>query len=249
MSEAGEFLVATHNIQVGIGSHRAHHLLLHGWRYIMPHGQSIGNLERIAESLKGMDIVGLNEVDAGSYRSQYLNQAAFLSEQSGLRYWVQQRTRDWGELAQHSNSLLSRWPILETDQHGFSGTLRGRGLLSVRLEVQGRPLDAMVTHLALGKPGRFRQIRQLVQQLQGRSSLVLMGDFNCTSGSEELRILMGETGLHAPGHQPATFPSWSPRLGFDHILCSHDLTFQEVWTPHQPLSDHLALMARLRWVG
>ncbi|MHB8316123.1 MAG: endonuclease/exonuclease/phosphatase family protein, partial [Acidithiobacillus ferrivorans] len=96
MTEPSEFTVTSFNIQVGIGSYRARHMLLHGWKYVMPHGQSLRNLERIALILEETDIAGLNEVDAGSFRSQYINQAGFLADRAHFPYWAQQRTRDFG---------------------------------------------------------------------------------------------------------------------------------------------------------
>ncbi|MEY2342027.1 endonuclease/exonuclease/phosphatase family protein [Acidithiobacillus sp. IBUN Pt1247-S3] len=246
-TEASSFLVATQNAQVGIGSHRQHHVLSHSWRYLLPHQQSLRNLEEIAARLRGMDIVGLNEVDAGSFRSQYLNQAAFLAEHIGTPYWTQQRTRDWGDIAQHSNSLLSRWPIIEVERHAFQGTLKGRGLLRAAIEVQGRPVQVLITHLALAKPGRMRQVRQLLPFLRSEMPTILLGDLNCGQDSNELRCLRDTGGLQSPSAQPATFPSWSPQWRFDHILISDELRFAEVWTCAEQRSDHLPLMARLQW--
>ena len=247
VTEQTSFLVATQNAQVGIGSQRQHHVLSHSWRYLLPHQQSLRNLEEIAASVSGMDIVGLNEVDAGSFRSQYLNQAAFLAERSGLLFWAQQRTRDWGDLAQHSNSLLSRWPIIEIERHPFTGTLKGRGLLRAQVELQGRQVQILVTHLALAKPGRLRQIRQLLPFLRNAPASIVLGDLNCGSDSAELRLLREEGGLQSPPQQPATFPSWAPQRRLDHVLISPELAFVEVWTEHEQRSDHLPLMARLRW--
>ncbi|MCE5360479.1 endonuclease/exonuclease/phosphatase family protein [Candidatus Igneacidithiobacillus taiwanensis] len=246
-TDSWDFSVATQNVQVGIGSRRQHHLLAHSWRYLLPHPQSLRNLEAIAQSLQGMDLVGLNEVDAGSFRSQYLNQAVFLAERSGLPYWAQQRTRDWGDLAQHSNSLLSRWPILDIERHQFTGTLKGRGLLRALIEVQGRQVQVIVTHLALAKPGRLRQIRQLLPLLRDAPASILLGDLNCGRDSAELRLLRDQSGLQSPSQQPATFPSWAPQRRLDHILISPELLFVEVWTEREQRSDHLPLFARLRW--
>ncbi|WP_248886091.1 endonuclease/exonuclease/phosphatase family protein [Igneacidithiobacillus siniensis] len=247
VTEQHSFLVATQNAQVGIGSQRQHHVLSHSWRYLLPHQQSLRNLEVIAASVSGMDIVGLNEVDAGSFRSRYLNQAAFLAERSGLPYWTQQRTRDWGDIAQHSNSLLSRWPIQEVERHAFQGTLKGRGVLRARIEVGGKPLQVLITHLALTKPGRLRQVRQLLPFLRSSTPTILLGDLNCGRASSEMRLLHDEGGLQSPDTQPATFPSWSPQWHFDHILISEELRFQSVWTCAEQRADHLPLMARLQW--
>ena len=247
MTETSEFSVTSFNIQVGIGSHRARHMFLHGWKYVMPHGQSLRNLERIAAVLEGTDIAGLNEVDAGSFRSQYVNQAGFLADRAHFPYWAQQRTRDFGDFAQHSNGILSRWPIEETIAHSLPSFMKGRGMLENRINAGGRSLTVIITHLGLSRHARLGQIRDLAQRLRGRPNLILMGDLNCTARSPEMRILLNESGLQAPPWSPPTFPSWSPRFSFDHILCSPDLEFTMIETVTEPLSDHLALKAKLRW--
>ena len=242
-----EFTVLSHNIQVGIGSRRSRHLVLHGWRYLLPHQQSLGNLERIGQALRDADIVGLNEVDAGSYRSQYVNQTAYLADKAGFPYWTQSRTRNWGEIAQHSNGLLSRWPILEVRRRALPGWLRGRGLLEASIDLAGHPLSVVVTHLALSRHGRFRQFEELAEYLAGRQSLVVLGDLNCGARSPELRLLLRASGLQKAEPPLTTFPSWAPRFSFDHILCSPDLEFVDWRRGAEPLSDHLSVMARLRW--
>ncbi|WP_163097441.1 endonuclease/exonuclease/phosphatase family protein [Acidithiobacillus ferrianus] len=247
MTDTPEITVMSFNIQVGIGSSRARHMVLHGWKYVMPHGQSLRNLERIADILREADIVGLNEVDAGSFRSQYVNQAGFLAERAHFAHWEQQRTRDFGDFAQHSNSILSHWPIAQTNRHALPSFMKGRGMLETHLDVHGRPLTVIITHLGLSRHARFSQIRDLAQRLRGRPHLILMGDFNCTARSPEMRLLLTESGLRPPPWSPPTFPSWSPRFSFDHILCSPDLELTAIETIGEPLSDHLALKAKLRW--
>jgi endonuclease/exonuclease/phosphatase family metal-dependent hydrolase len=242
-----EFTVLSHNIQVGIGSRRSRHLVLHGWKYLLPHRHSLGNLERIGMALREADIVGLNEADAGSYRSQYVNQAAYLANKAGFPFWAQSRTRDWGELAQHSNGLLSRWPIVAVHRRVLPGWMHGRGLLEATIDLAGHPLSVVVTHLALSRHGRFRQVEALAEYLVGRQATVVMGDLNCGARSPELRLLLRLTGLRQAEPPLATFPSWAPRFSFDHILCSPDLEFLDWQRSTEPLSDHLAVLARLRW--
>ena len=67
--------VLTYNIQVGISYTSYRHYLTRSWRHVLPfHGrQEI--LDSIARFISGFDIVGLQEVDAGSLRSGYINQA------------------------------------------------------------------------------------------------------------------------------------------------------------------------------
>ena len=150
----------TYNIQVGIGSSRFHHMLSHGWRYVMPHGQSLNNLQRIAEIISGQDIVGLNEADAGSFRTRYLNQADFLAKKAGYPFWEQMITRDLGHVAQHTNSVLCRSAPARVERHRLPSLMDGRGVLEVHCEYAGRPLMVLIAHLGLGRAGRRDRVRE-----------------------------------------------------------------------------------------
>ena len=67
------------------------------------------NLARIAELLGGHDIIGLQEIDAGSRRSRYQNQIQPWPSRPALRYWRVQVNRDLGRVAQHGLGLISRY--------------------------------------------------------------------------------------------------------------------------------------------
>lgn len=237
----------TYNIQVGIGSSRFHHMLSHGWRYVMPHGQSLNNLQRIAEIISGQDIVGLNEADAGSFRTRYLNQADFLAKKAGYPFWEQMITRDLGHVAQHTNSVLCRSAPARVERHRLPSLMDGRGVLEVHCEYAGRPLMVLIAHLGLGRAGRMAQMRYLAELVRSAPNVVLMGDLNCSVRSPEVCWLLKNTPLHAPPRALPTFPSWRPVLDLDHILISDTLAFQNLATVPEPLSDHLTLQAAVHW--
>lgn len=249
--EAGtpELFLTSYNIQVAIGSHRFHHLFSHGWRYLMPHGQSMRNLERIAKLVSSSDIVALNEADAGSIRTRYINQAEYVCELAGYPYYDQMVTRNLGAVAQHSNSVLSRFKAVRVIRHRLPQPNDGRGVLEVHYEVYGRELVVLVTHLSLSKRVRTVQVGYLADIINQYPSVVLMGDMNCTLMSPEMQLLFRLTCLRGPEYSPATFPSWKPMRAIDHILVSDTLNLSDVTAIHEPLSDHLAIHAKVRWVA
>ena len=95
--------------------------------------------------------------------------------------------------------------------------------------------------------GRQRQVGFLAELLADCRHAVVMGDFNCTPDSVELRSLTERAGLGAPGFSTGTFPSWRPRRHIDHILVSSEIDVQRLYVPDWICSDHLpvALDARL----
>ena len=63
----------SYNIQAGISTARYRHYLTHSWKHVLPHAQRFSNLDRIARLVKDYDIIGLQELDAGSLRSNNVN--------------------------------------------------------------------------------------------------------------------------------------------------------------------------------
>jgi len=239
--------LVTYNIQAGIGSHRYRHFFTHGWRYVMPHRQSLSNLNRIADILEDYDIVGLQEADAGSYRTRFINQVHYLAESGGFSYWHSHITRDMGQLAQHGNSFLSHLQPSKVVETRLPASRHGRGVLEVHLKMGMHPLTVFITHLSLRRYSRLRQIRFLSHIINRQPSAVLMGDLNCEPDSPEYDYLIGSTSLQPVLCEQNTFPSWRPRRRLDHILATNDLILDEIHTIPATLSDHLPVTARLRF--
>src|SRR4030065_2515355 len=63
----------TYNIQTGIATSRYRHYLTHSWKHVLPCSGRRDNLDQIAHLVRHYDIVGLQEADARSLRSNYLN--------------------------------------------------------------------------------------------------------------------------------------------------------------------------------
>jgi endonuclease/exonuclease/phosphatase family metal-dependent hydrolase len=136
----------SYNIQAGISTARYRHYITHSWKHVLPHAQRFSNLDRIAQLVKEYDIVGLQELDAGSLRSGYVNLTEYLSEKSGLPFWYDQTNRRFGRIARHSTGLLSRFHPTEIIEHaGFAGrddpaygTGPARAAAAVRLHQRDR---------------------------------------------------------------------------------------------------------------
>ncbi len=236
-----------YNMQVAIGSRRAHHMLSHGWRYLFPHGQSQSNLRHIAALVAGADFVGLNEADAGSARTRYLNQAEYIATLSGYDSCEQMITRNLGKIAQHSNSLLSRHVAINVVRHRLPKPNDGRGVLEAHYIIGGRRLVLLLTHLSLSRGVREAQLAYLADIVNQYESVILMGDMNCSLQSPEMARLFDCSSMYGIGHAVATFPSWKPRRALDHILVSKNMKLLDYQSLQEPLSDHLAVAATVSW--
>jgi endonuclease/exonuclease/phosphatase family metal-dependent hydrolase len=232
----------TYNIQVGIASRRFHHYLTHSWKHVLPHAESLSNLERIAQVVHGYDIVALQEADAGSFRSLYINQIEFLARRGSFPHWYSQTNRNFGKFAQHSNGLLSRRKPLGVFEHRLPGFIPGRGLLEVHYGRAGEvPLVLLLVHLALSKRARLRQIAYITHLVNRYDHVMVMGDFNCRAQSDEMALLHAHTDLCKPVDELLTFPSWRPHRNIDHILATSGIKINEAQVLPHTVSDHLPI--------
>ena len=239
----------TYNIQTGIATNRYHQYLTHSWKHVLPYPARRGNLDRIASMVRDYDIVGLQEADAGSLRSGYVNLTEYLAARAAFPHWYDQTNRNFGMFAQHSMGVLSRMRATEVIEHRLPGVIPGRGALIVRYGYGREALVLMLVHLALGKRARARQLGFIGEIARTHQNLILMGDLNCCSESPEINTLIERAGLREPTHELHTFPSWRPSRNIDHILVSPSLRVVNVSVLNYPLSDHLPIAMEISLPG
>ncbi|GAB3672069.1 endonuclease/exonuclease/phosphatase family protein [Salinisphaera aquimarina] len=237
------------NMQVGVGTRRYREYVTRGWRHVLPSQQVRDNLERIGELLVGHDIVGLQEIDAGSRRSRYENQIEQLAAQAGFDYWRVQVNRNLGRVAQHGLGLISRFAPFDVNEHKLPGRVRGRGAIIARFGRPEQALTVVVTHLALGAGSRAQQLAAICALVADDEHVVIMGDTNCSATALIADPALAASGLHVYDRPLATFPSWRPRRGIDHIITSSGLAIEHASVLDATLSDHLPVHMQVRLPG
>lgn len=230
--------VASYNIQVGIHSSRYRHYLTRSWQHLLPARKRRQNLERIAGLLRSFDIVGLQEVDSGGSRSEFIDQTEYLAYHAGFPYWSNQVNRRLGRLALHSNGLLSRLKPQAIHDYKLPG-LPGRGALLIRFGENEAPFYLCILHLALSRNARRKQLDFVSELIQGLPRVIVMGDLNCEIGSPEMNALLKKGNLTDPVEELKTYPSWNPQRKLDHLLVTPDLRTENVRVINFSGSDHL----------
>ena len=239
-----ELSLLSFNIQTGVDTRDFHEYLAKSWKHLLPLRERISNLNRIAELVQSYDIVGLQEVDSGSLRTGFIDQTEYLAHRGQYPYWYRQVNRSLGKIAQHSNGVLSRIRPRAVDEHKLPG-LRGRGAMLVEIPTNQEPLLICIMHLALGKRARKLQLSYISELVGEFSQLVVMGDFNCGTDSDELQALVNSTHLQLPIENLKTFPSWRPDRKYDHILISESLRLKNTHVLEHTHSDHLPICVEI----
>ena len=97
----------SYNIQTGTTTSTYREFLTQSWRHVLPHSQRIENLSGIAHMIRDYDVVGLQEVDAGSLRSGFINQTEYLAHRAHFPFWFHQTNRKFGKIAQPLRAALT----------------------------------------------------------------------------------------------------------------------------------------------
>jgi endonuclease/exonuclease/phosphatase family metal-dependent hydrolase len=235
--------VATLNLQSGIGVTKGYwQYPLFAWKYLFPH--SLGKIKEAGDFIRdeGIDILVLNEADAGSLRSVYQNQADLISRKAGFKQKIFFPTYRFFPFFSAENAILSKHNIIDSEQIRLPGAGEPRYLGKATLNFFGRKIHVFVSHLSLGRKKREKQIQEISNILKKvKGPVILMGDFNAVNG--ELKPLQ-EKGFKYANKCP-TYPSWNPKICIDHILirnlsikCSHSYK-------SKLFSDHLLLIAEI----
>jgi endonuclease/exonuclease/phosphatase family metal-dependent hydrolase len=203
----------------------------------------------------GADVVALQEVDAYQRRSGCRDQAADIAAHLGMeaRYGANITSGEEcgdGQAALYGDALLSRHPILEWRHVPLPN--RGgepRGLLEVVLEVAGRRVRVVSTHLEYASGSeRKAQAEAVVEHLQGSAEpVVVMGDLNGEpddSGLAPLRDAFTDAWAAAGDGDGFTNPARDPRRRIDYVFF-RGLSPTRVEVVDSTASDHLAVRADL----
>lgn len=231
----------SYNIQAGLTTSRYAHYLIHSWKQVFPVPSRMINLDSIARIIADYDIVGLQEVDTGSLRSGFVDQAKYLAERAQFKYAFDQSNRRIGRISQHCNAILSRISPSLVEDYKLPGVIPGRGLLRARFGEGEDALNVFIMHMALGKRGRRRQMQFLAELIGDYRHVIVMGDLNCRSDSPEMGQLLRSAHLSEPAPGLHTFPSWSPDRQLDHILVSPSIQVENVSVLTHTFSDHLPI--------
>lgn len=225
-----------YNIHYATGT-KAHH-------FMRP---TMKNLQRITTFLRDLqpDLVGLIEVDHGSYRMRGKDQAELLAESLGhyhshsIKYGEKSLWRHVPVLKQQGNAFLARDRIRNETFHFFE-----HGMKRLVIELELDHVVVYLVHLALGGRARHRQLSALYDLVKKTAKpCVVAGDFNALWGEREIDLFLAASGLRSANidSQP-TFPSKNPHRHLDFILYSDKIKLRDFSIPQVPFSDHLPLV-------
>jgi endonuclease/exonuclease/phosphatase family metal-dependent hydrolase len=233
-----------YNIRYATGIGKRFHLPLPYSGYLK---RTNGNLRHIADFIKSVDpdIIGLLEVDSGSYRSEKANQAETIAEEL-KHYHVYQSKYPNHSLVQkvplvnkQGNAFLTNQKISAHRFHYFRV-----GVKRLVMELELEEFAIFLVHLSLKFRHRQYQLQDLHSMVENvEKPVIVAGDFNVFWGDRELQLFLAATGLKSANQEGhPSHPSRAPRRQLDYILHSPEIQATDFHIPQVKLSDHVPLI-------
>jgi endonuclease/exonuclease/phosphatase family metal-dependent hydrolase len=233
-----------YNIRYGAGVGKRFHLPVPYSGYFK---RTNGNLSQIIDFVREInpDIIGLLEVDSGSYRAEKSNQAEAIASEI-KQYHVYQSKYPSDSLAQkvpvvnkQGNAILTSQKIISHRFHYFN-----EGIKRLVIELELQDFNIFLVHLSLKFRHRHYQLQELHRMIKDlEKPVIVAGDFNVFWGDQELQLFLAATGLRsANGEGQPSHPSRSPRRQLDYIFHSPCIEITDFFIPQVKLSDHVPLI-------
>ncbi|MBI3986670.1 MAG: endonuclease/exonuclease/phosphatase family protein, partial [Lentisphaerae bacterium] len=226
------------------GAGMRYHFPLHGYGFFRKTEKTLKAVTAFIAS-ESPDIVGLVEVDGGSFRSHRKNQAQVIADKLGhfhtceLKYGLTSVARRIPIMNKQLNACIARQPIQNARFHYFD-----RGVKRLAIEMELKDLTVFLVHLSLGYLCRSRQLQDLFALVREvKRPCLVAGDFNFLRGDRELRHFLATSGLHnASRHPQPSYPSWAPKRQLDFIFHNRHVHVTHFRMPKVIYSDHLPLI-------
>ena len=200
------------------------------------------NLKTIAKVITdaNLDIVGIQEVDYRTKRSNGIDQPRMLADAAGMPYYVFVRGIDY-QGGEYGTLILSKYPIVSSEVIPLeSWDKEGRALGHAVIDVNGFQFDFFNTHLSYEDTSlRKLQFFEVSEKTDLCKNFILTGDFN-TADFTEFTILGGNL-INNNTRKYPTFPGGNSAI--DNIVYSD--CFKEIasGTVTKSYSDHYMLWA------
>jgi endonuclease/exonuclease/phosphatase family metal-dependent hydrolase len=222
------------------------------------------DVERIARVIARArpDVVALQELDVGRARTGAMDQAHLIARYLEMEFHFHPALHI--EEERYGDAILTHLPQRLVKAGPLPGVaskplLEPRGALWVAIELHGREIQVINTHLGLHPRERMAQVAALLgkdwlSHEQCREPVILCGDFNALPSSPVCRRLGGrlkDVHTEAQHHRPkGTFSGRFPTVRIDHVFISPGLGVSGIEVHGSELarvaSDHLPLVAELR---
>ena len=213
------------------------------------------DLQRIADVInhERPDLVGLQEVDRNVKRTDGKDEIAELARMTHMDYAFGHNLDFQG--GQYGVAILSRFLILQPEHREFENRREAerRGMLRVEMDVDGRRVNFVTTHLDYqNDDGRLFETQQLLKFLENvRGPLIVVGDWNDEPTGAAYKLMLtkfADSWLDSSAKgQGLSYPADKPVKRIDYIFYRTEdgLSAKKTWVVNTQGSDHVPVVTEL----
>jgi len=229
LAKSGTLRAATYNIHYGYDD---------DWRFM---------LEEMAQAIEeaDVDVVALQEVDAGRITSYFVDDALYLSKRLRMNVAYLPTVEHLTGIA-----LLYRGPAAPTDWRLLTSLQEQTGIVHVNLNPLGQPVHAYGIWMGLSDEDTERQITEALGFIGDHSPATFGGDFNAKMGSSVADVVEA-AGFIDPftvleiDPAPPTSPAINPKSRIDFVWL-RGLLPSRAWVSESLASDHRMVIAEFK---
>lgn len=197
------------------------------------------NLSHIANAIIKLapDIVGFQEIDKNTTRSQNQDQIKILAEKTGYPYYQFTKAIDY-QGGEYGHAILSRYPIVSyeaTTIPAFKKDHEVRALSHAVIDVNGTHINFFNTHINSGSDGTsqhaFDKIAEVITKFD---NAILTGDFNAKYSTGYFSTFSGFKCVNVGNHTT----TWGDGNSIDNICYSKEFTPICSGVVNEMFSDH-----------
>lgn len=233
-----------YNIAYGTGTAGGIGTVFSAHRYLRTRTRYLDQIIRFIDE-SCADVVGLVEIDTGSFRTGFIDQASLVAKRlkhyslCGVKYGQNSIGRRIPILRKQANAFFTR---LDTAQENVYYFPVGFKKLILELHIAG--IRFFLVHLALGHKTRQAQLDYLMKIAAiNPDPVIIAGDFNAFEGTDEIEKLIKMLDLYDPNADCLpTYPAGNPKLRLDFVLCSKAIRALNFSVPQVEFSDHLPIV-------
>lgn len=155
--------------------------------YVGKNRIGIKNIDGQLEVLKEMDadIIGLQESDTARISGGLSDAVRFFANGLNLYSYYGPKT----VIGTFGIALLSKYPIKNAKTFYMYSTGEQTACIEAQIAIKTKTYNIFVTHLGnTGDPSQFAQISEILARVEGKSNVILMGDFNFERFSEHYNL-------------------------------------------------------------
>jgi endonuclease/exonuclease/phosphatase family metal-dependent hydrolase len=183
------------------------------------------------------DIIGLQESDTNRIAGGNADLVRYLANKLDMHAWYGPKT----VAGTFGIALLSRYPIENPRTFYMYSVGEQTATIEAQIRVGGNLFHVFVTHLGNGGP--IVQQEAIIERVQGKEEVILIGDFNFRPDTEQYRLtvdLLDDAWL-------LKWPQGTDDQGrrfdrrIDHVFVSPGMAISDAQYFTEPQSDHPAL--------